>query len=120
MNLHAFLSDLNQRGILLKVTDGALRYTSPQGRLTTTDKAKLRDHKPAIITFIKQKEGWQPAYVCAQCGEALTLELETATTIETILAEGVAMDDAGRVTCGVCLQPQPHTFPNGQQVKKER
>lgn len=116
------LQDLNSRGLKLSIINGRLDVR-PKELLTKGDLVLLQEHKQQLIWEVQIREDlkrnqarWQPAYLCSHCGAPLTLTLETATTIETILAEGVESDEMGRVVCGKCLHPQPDDQPEGQRA----
>ncbi|NRB37046.1 MAG: amino acid adenylation domain-containing protein [Pseudomonadales bacterium] len=59
MNIISLISELAQQDIRLWLDDGNLAYSAPDGAMTPDVIAKLREHKPAIIEFLKQSEQQQ-------------------------------------------------------------
>src|SRR5579863_10178407 len=52
MTLGRLISGLESRGILLSLADGEIRYRSPKGALTDSDKENLRSHRAGIMDHL--------------------------------------------------------------------
>jgi pyochelin synthetase len=54
--LPALLDELGSRGIFLFLEEGAMRYRSPRGALTATDRDVLQARKGEIVDYLKARE----------------------------------------------------------------
>jgi len=52
MTIAGLISGLENRGILLSLADGEIRYRSPKGALTDSDKDALRARRNEIIAYL--------------------------------------------------------------------
>ncbi len=52
MTTSRLISGLESRGILLSLADGEIRYRSPKGALTDTDRESLRSHRAGVVDYL--------------------------------------------------------------------
>ena len=55
MTTGRLISGLESRGVLLSLAEGEIRYRSPKGALTDTDKESLRGHRGGIVEYLQAR-----------------------------------------------------------------
>jgi len=55
MTIAGLISGLENRGILLSLADGEIRYRSPKGALTDADKDALRARRSELIGYLEAR-----------------------------------------------------------------
>src|SRR5437868_5907521 len=55
MSLAGLIAGLENRGILLSLADGEIRYRSPKGALTHADKDGLRARRSELIAYLEAR-----------------------------------------------------------------
>jgi hypothetical protein len=56
MSIPVLLADLQRRGIVLSVADGALKFRAPKDALTPADREQLSARRAAIVTYLLARE----------------------------------------------------------------
>lgn len=56
MTVPVLLADLQRRGIILSVTEGALKFRAPKDALTPVDREQLAAQREAIVAFLLARD----------------------------------------------------------------
>ena len=72
MSVASVIAELEGRGIILSLADGEIRYRSPKGALTETDKTALRARRGDIVTYLEARNAARGLRAAPKLGGALT------------------------------------------------
>ena len=72
MTIASAIAELESRGIVLALTDGEIRYRSPKGALTDTDKQGLRARRSEIMAYLQARNAARGLRAAGSIGGALT------------------------------------------------
>lgn len=78
INISDLVTDLMQKGVQFQIKEDKLRISSAQGILTDDLLSKLGNHKPEILTFLRQQSDEDPA------SNFSTQNLEDGSSLDTI------------------------------------